>query len=756
MILKDFLSRYGAILKEVVSKRNMPAYDPAREGSFEARMRERLKSLKRSPFPKQAEMILALAKGFSLNAKKGLFLTAEMGTGKTLMGIGVSFLLCPSNSRTLIMCPGHLVRKWMREIEETIPHARIVSLNGPGLKELFYLRRTKPVGREFYVIGKERSKNHFGRIAGAMVRIYLLPVCPRCGAAVYAVNPKIRKDVCGECLEPLWQADGENGPRRFSKADFVKRYFRKGAFDLFIADEAHQLKSGHSAQGQAFADFATISKRTLCLTGTLMGGYATNLFYLLWRTNPRRMKEVVGSYKSVQRFAEKYGVLEEIIKEPLSDNANSIGGKRTVTVKERPGISPLIFTDLLLEHSVFMRLSDISSHLPPCTEHVVSVEMGAEQREAYSEFESVLGGAVRKALACGDRSLLGSMLQSLLAYPDGARRGEAISHPHRRRSDGSPEIVATAPKLDIPLLPKEERLLEILEEQSARGRKVLLYLEHTGTRDLIPDLVERIEKSGLSALVLRQNTTSAENREAWVKKKLSEGNHSILIVNPRLVETGLDLIEFPTIVFFQCGYSTFTLRQASRRSWRIGQMHPVEIYYLAYAKTMQETALSLMGTKMQVALMVEGDLSDKGLSALAEGDSSMLVHLAKSLIGEEEVQSVADAWTDLARLGLAAEGRMDTRESEKETVTLERGERKATVTFERIVRGKVYVRKGYAVGYVDGNKFTFRNGQVLYKERVIAGSYDRTGNGTINGKPFQLVSTGRGREYMLVELKETA
>jgi hypothetical protein len=99
---------------------------------------------------------------------------------------------------------------------------------------------------------------------------------------------------------------------------------------------------------------------------------------------------------------------------------------------------------------------------------------------------------------------------------------------------------------------------------------------------------------------------------------------------------------------------------------------------------------------------------------------------------------------------------MDRQESEKETVTVERGDRRATVSFERIVRGKVYVRKGYAVGYVDGHKFTFRNGQILYKERVIAGSYDRRGFGTINGKPFELVSTGSGREYMLVELRETA
>ncbi len=83
------------------------------------------------------------------------------------------------------------------------------------------------------------------------------------------------------------------------------------------------------------------------------------------------MRDVTVSYKSVQRFAERYGVIEEIVKEPLSDNSNSIGGKRTVTVSERPGISPLIYTYLLLEYSVFMRLSDISSHLPPYTEHVV-------------------------------------------------------------------------------------------------------------------------------------------------------------------------------------------------------------------------------------------------------------------------------------------------------------------------------------------------------------------------------------------------
>ena len=67
--------------------------------------------------------------------------------------------------------------------------------------------------------------------------------------------------------------------------------------------------------------------------------------------------------------------------------------------------------------------------------------------------------------------------------------------------------------------------------------------------------------------------------------------------------------EFPTLIFFQTGYSVFTLRQASRRSWRIGQEQPVKVYYLNYGNTMQELALSLLAAKMETALAVEGETS---------------------------------------------------------------------------------------------------------------------------------------------------
>jgi hypothetical protein len=68
----------------------------------------------------------------------------------------------------------------------------------------------------------------------------------------------------------------------------------------------------------------------------------------------------------------------------------------------------------------------------------------------------------------------------------------------------------------------------------------------------------------------------------------------------------LDLLSQPSILFYESGYSTFTLRQASRRSWRIRQTRPVRVNFLTYAGTMQESCLRLMGKKLLVSHAIEG------------------------------------------------------------------------------------------------------------------------------------------------------
>ena len=120
-----------------------------------------------------------------------------------------------------------------------------------------------------------------------------------------------------------------------------------------------------------------------------------------------------------------------------------------------------------------------------------------------------------------------------------------------------------------------------------------------------------------------------------------------MICHPKLVQTGLDLIDFPTILFYETGYSIYVLRQASRRSWRIGQRVPVKVKFLHYAETMQESCLRLMGKKLLVSLAMEGKFSSEGLQAINEEDD-ILMAMARELVTEKGIGERADAiWAAL-------------------------------------------------------------------------------------------------------------
>ena len=139
------------------------------------------------------------------------------------------------------------------------------------------------------------------------------------------------------------------------------------------------------------------------------------------------------------------------------------------------------------------------------------------------------------------------------------------------------------------------------------------------------------------------------DREEWVQKKLAAGMQ-VLIVNPSLMETGLDLNAFTTLVFYSMGYKLFTLRQASRRSWRINQKAPaVKVYMLYYKDTMQQKCLKLMASKLAVAGLIEGNFSEEGLAAMSDVQD-MTSQMAKELmLGiRDNVEDIAAAFKKMA------------------------------------------------------------------------------------------------------------
>ena len=79
------------------------------------------------------------------------------------------------------------------------------------------------------------------------------------------------------------------------------------------------------------------------------------------------------------------------------------------------------------------------------------------------------------------------------------------------------------------------------------------------------------------------------------------------------------------------------MRQASRRSWRIGQTRPVKVVFMSYRNTLQADALKLVAKKLQSSLAVEGELPEDGLAAYGDDGDDLMMALARKIVsGDEE------------------------------------------------------------------------------------------------------------------------
>ena len=221
-----------------------------------------------------------------------------------------------------------------------------------------------------------------------------------------------RKHVCAGCGSLLWQAD-KSGPARYPLADYVKHHMR-GFFDLLIGDEFHEFKGRGSAQGIAAGVLADACGRSLSLTGTLLGGYASTIFHLLYRFSPEIRTEFGRSDEG--RWIKRYGFEEHTIGKPddesLEDGRNSRRRKYRKVVRERPGLVPSALFHII-PNTVFLRLSDVASGLPDYTEQVLLSSMDSEpcgtgysQRSAYDTVFEELRKELAEALKSGSKRLL--------------------------------------------------------------------------------------------------------------------------------------------------------------------------------------------------------------------------------------------------------------------------------------------------------------------------------------------------------------
>ena len=436
----------------------------------------------------------------------------------------------------------------------------------------------------------------------------------------------------------------EYGPRRYAPSLFIKKYL-KGYFDFCILDEAHKYEAGGSAQSIAAHALMKASDFTLCLTGTITNGKADSLFYLLYMLDPRRMNKRGYKYSDVMNFVRNYGCIETAYEVEEGQQLNSMSrGKQKGSPKIKPGISPLIFTDFLLDKAVFLDLSDLSSYLPPLKEQVVICNCPEDVKESYEHVLSNLKSAAREK---GGRSVLSSMLQFGLSYTDKPYGFKSIMHPKFKDT-----IITNVPSNDIyadgtELLPKEEKLIDIVNDEISQDRNVFVYCAYTGSEEmnittrLLTLIEDRCNLKG-QVLVMGASNPKATERERFIRQKASEGI-KVFICNMKLVETGLDFCfkynganyNYPTIIFYQLTYELAVMWQASRRHYRLNQREECHTYYMATEGTVQQAAVQIMAEKQVAASAIQGKFSVDGLASMAKGVDPRL-KLAQMLADEDD------------------------------------------------------------------------------------------------------------------------
>jgi len=190
------------------------------------------------------------------------------------------------------------------------------------------------------------------------------------------------------------------------------------------------------------------------------------------------------------------------------------------------------------------------------------------------------------------------------------------------------------------LLPKERWLASFCHSEKAQRRRVLVYVRQTGTRDIQERIETVLKDAGLRVITL-YSSVDPRKREAWIDR---HADVDVLITNPRLVATGLDLVNFASVVFAEVEYSLYVLWQALRRVWHLGQIKPVKAVFSVYRGTMEAQALALMGRKMRAAQLLYGDNVGGAIVPVEEGD--FITELAREVLRGAQLDDLQSLFAD--------------------------------------------------------------------------------------------------------------
>jgi hypothetical protein len=606
--------------------------------------------------PKQVDAIRGAGLLLRGGARSAIVI-GEMGTGKSAIAAAIWAVsegraMRSAAPKLVADVPGHLSKKWVREISavtRAFGVEAVIARNEGDVDRAFASSRPTAL-----IFSRERAKmgmawRHAGICTyireegsdGATITSNVVR-CPDCGIIQYVqveddfvrVSWRMEKGrrvvavkgdkrlKCHACASPLYQCmplkmgrveeDGlAYGGGKLPLARYIARRYAHRY--TYIADEVHEQKAADSDRGYAMGQLASAALRTIALTGTIYGGRTISAFHLLYRLVPSFRRQF--AYGDSAAFIKAFGLTKEttVLERDAADlrsRTSTYGYTRQTSrrTEELPSALPELVAQFL-PYSVWLRLSDFGLALPAYREAHYVAELPAGAAPALNALSHFRDEAVKEARR-GNSTALARWAWAALGFPyamdqDDELESPAGAHAHLRSVPMPPQG-----------FPLDEAFVRYAVNERDHGRRVLVYMCQMKRRDAAPRLAQLLEVAGLRVSVLR-STVDREEREAWVSARVAEGV-DVLIAAASLLETGLDLVAFPTISYFGVEASTYRTRQSIRRSYRLGATQDVCVSWWVYHGSAAHRALVPLSKQLEAAAHVDGRLAE-GLAALAVG-----------------------------------------------------------------------------------------------------------------------------------------
>jgi superfamily II DNA or RNA helicase len=343
---------------------------------------------------------------------------------------------------------------------------------------------------------------------------------------------------------------------------------------LIIHDEAQMLNNPKTAGFKA----AKLLKaaQTLAMTGTPVENQLTDAWSLMELVTP-------GLLGSLDQF-------NRSLARPITRD-NDAEAKRFLARRLRP--------------FMLRRTKDqVANDLPAKSEIPEWIDLSDGQAALYESMRLLMQKKVREEIARV------GLMRSHIIFLDALLKLRQICCDPRLLA-GQDAKAETSAKLS--------RLLEMLPELLAEGRKVILFSQFTSMLDLIkPELNQR----GITFSEIRGLT---KDRLTPVRA-FQSGEVPLILVSLKAGGTGLNLTAADTVILYDPWWNPAVEAQAIDRAHRIGQTKPVFVHRLIARGTIEEKILSLQDNKRSLAATLWGEETDSAGSAkLTEEDVQFLL-----------------------------------------------------------------------------------------------------------------------------------